>query len=265
MKTGEAPKVGPKFVCSTTSFPKFPFLPPEIRCRIWRIALWKADMSVVSITTDDASQAGNGLPPKCEVVQRSGASTVALACKEASVEWTMISCYFSEYFPVNLCLHRTICLLQGVSHSYAKPARGLHPRGDMISCIQHVAFLVLPNVKLMEIFAALSNFRCLETITVVIPPHPIEGVGHLGRREVSQIARALAELADEPATGSQDGKFGHVGLLLGGDPPSQAVRVFYSRRDAPRVKLLTPRCSEPSLYDPMCRSSLPGFSLIHYA
>ncbi|EEU38561.1 uncharacterized protein NECHADRAFT_88497 [Fusarium vanettenii 77-13-4] len=240
MKTGEAPK-------------------------IWRIALWKADVSVVSITTDDASQVGNGLPPKCEVVQRSGASTVALACKEASIEWTMISCCFSEYFPVNMCLERTICPLQGIPHSGAEPARGLYAHGDMIPRIQHVAFLVLPNVNLMGIFIALSNIPCLETVTVVIPPHPIEGVGHLGRHEVSQIARALAELADEPATGSQDGKFGHVGLLLRGDPPSQAVRVFYSRRDAPRVKLLTPRCSQPSLHDPMLRSSSPGFSLIHYA
>ncbi|RSL76515.1 hypothetical protein CEP52_017782 [Fusarium oligoseptatum] len=244
----------------------FSFLPPEIRCRIWRMALWKADMSVVSITTDDASQVDNRLPPKCEVIQRSGACTVALACKEASVEWTMISRCFSEYFPVNLCVERTICLLQGIPHSCAKPARGLHPHRDMISCIQHVAFLALPNVNLMGIFAALSNIRCLETITVIIPPHPIEGVEHLDRREVSQIARALVELADEPATGSQDGKFGHVGLLLrGGDPPNQAVRVFYSRRDAPRVKLLTPRRSQPSLHDPMLQSSSPGFSLIHYA
>ncbi|KAH7229969.1 hypothetical protein B0J15DRAFT_411122 [Fusarium solani] len=265
MKTGEASKVGPKLVSSTTVFHKFPFLPPEIRCRIWRIALWEADVSVISITADDASQADNSPPPRCEVVQQPGASTVALACKEASVEWTMISCYFSEYFPVNLCLQRTICLLQGIPHSYVKPARGLHPHGGMISRIQHVAFLVLPNVNLMEIFAALSNFRYLETITVIIPPCPIEGVGHLDRREVSQIARALAELADEPAPGSQDGKFGHVGLLLRGDPPSQTVRVFYSRRDAPRVKLLTPRCSEPSLHDPTLRSSSTGFSLIHYA
>ncbi|KAH6951091.1 hypothetical protein BKA56DRAFT_505923 [Ilyonectria sp. MPI-CAGE-AT-0026] len=239
-----------------SSFPKFPSLPPEIRRQVWKLALLGANMSVISIKAD---------PATCEPVQYSSVSSVALACREASVEWAMISCRFSEHFPVNVCLQRTICLIQGIPRSSATPAREPCLEVDMAPRIRHVAFLLPSNVNLKEIFAAFSTFHHLQTIIAVTPPRSINGVRHLDRHEISQIARGLAELADEPPTGSQNGKSGHVGLLLRGDPPSQAVRAFYSRSDAPQIKLLTRRSSQPSLHDPMLRSSSLTFSLIHYA
>ncbi|KAF4467999.1 hypothetical protein FALBO_5119 [Fusarium albosuccineum] len=235
-------------------------LPLEVRRQIWETALTDTTKAVISISLNTNQAAGN-LSPDSEVIHQSGVSSVALACKEAYDQWNMMSRRMSKHLRAHVRFQRTIYLLQG---TYTSWKRSLLGQPTPISNAQHIAFVASADINFMAVFAAFSSFRQLETITVIVPPRFVESASRLDPCEISQIAKSLAELSDDPATGPHEAEIGHTGLLLRGDPPNQTVRDFYSRRDAPQLKLLLPRCRPSYFNDPEANGSPSAFSVIHY-
>lgn len=224
-----------------SSFPLFSALPSELRQQIWRIALFSSTPPLVSVEvpnhTDDPHLSFRS-------VGRSSIALVALACAEALKEWSHISRSFlgallpPKYIPHTVfLLHSPFRVVQLLGTFWAP--------SDLAAQIRHVCFVVVPSTALTEIFSALVSFPRLETIALIVPTCLAQDGIQLNSLGDSDAAETLAQLVHHHLPiENQCPEQGDFGLLLRGRLPSPSVMAFYTRDDAPQVKLLAPRHDE---------------------
>ena len=221
-----------------SSFPLFSVLPLELRQQIWRIALFSNTPPLVSVEvqnhTDDPHLTFRS-------VGCSSIALVALACAEALQEWSHISrSFLGALLPLKYIPH-TVFLLRSPLRVVQLLKTLLTP-SDLAARIRHVCFVVVPSTTLTEIFSALTRFPRLKTITLIVPTCLAQDGMQLGGLEDSDVAETLTQLVHHHLPiENQCPEQGDFSLLLRGRLPSPSVMAFYTRDDAPQVKLLAPR------------------------
>ncbi|KAJ0127024.1 hypothetical protein HZ326_29869 [Fusarium oxysporum f. sp. albedinis] len=150
-------------------FTSFKLLPYEIRAQIWRISCQNARMAVVSLEPDSLYPTSDKSPPVCRVIQQTGCSSVAMVCKEAFSEWEKTTILSSGSPCVRLCVFKTIFLLPNLAELRPMSVRRQIIRHGIASGIQHVAFFVTAEFKLMDTLSALSSIPSLKTISMLLP------------------------------------------------------------------------------------------------
>ena len=128
-------------------------------------------MAVVSLNVDSLSHVGSSSTSPCHVMQESGCSSIAMACKEALEEWVRSTTRFPIRPSLRFCMARTVFLLSGLAK--AKPATATKPvlEQDLVSHIQHVAFVITQEVHLKDVLTALSSLPYLKTVFILLPEY----------------------------------------------------------------------------------------------
>jgi hypothetical protein len=137
-------------------------------------------------------------------------------------------------------------------------------RYGMASMIQHIAFFVTTNVKLMVVLSALSSLPCLKTISILLPECGAEGLEVGSPRGRAQISRYLDVLTEDPSTESVHARSNPIGLYLESDTLNSQVKAFYTGANAPQLNVVIPPCDRHCQNDTTCVAPSTGFSLFEY-
>ncbi|EXK75650.1 hypothetical protein FOQG_19584 [Fusarium oxysporum f. sp. raphani 54005] len=222
-------------------------------------------MTVVSLQPDPLYPTSDKSPPVCRVIQQTGCSSVAMVCKEAFSEWEKTTILSSGSPCVRLCVFRTIfLLLPNLAELRLMSVRRQIIRYGIASGIQHIAFFVTAEVKLMDTLSALSSIPSLKTISMLLPECRAEGLEIGSPHGVAQIARYLDVLTQDPPIESVHASSNPIGLSLESDNLNSKVRAFYSGANAPQLNVVIPPCDRHCRNENTCVVPSMGFSLFEY-
>ena len=244
------------------SFHLFPFLPLDLRVQIWKVALQNTNLSVVSLNLSTMCPSKNGLSCASETILSAGSYLIALSCKEALSEWERTTSFLSDWASVRTCVSRTIFLLLDLAQLKTKAGRQTSIFTSMISHIQHISFFTETGITLVEVLTVLTNLNHLETISIILPSCNVEGTGPLDRDKIRLTAQFLASSADESSIGTHHRVVTEpVELYLEGSGPDRKFEVFYTRANAPSLRLVTPLCSVTCRHHLRLTNRSVGYSL----
>ncbi|RBR13483.1 uncharacterized protein FIESC28_08160 [Fusarium coffeatum] len=245
-------------------FTIFKLLPYDIRLQVWAIACRSARMSVMSPELSATlRKKGNSLPVH-RMIQQPGCSCIAMACKEAFYEWERATVLFSEGSSVRLYTSRTIFLFSDLAGVGKGRLDRYLANPDVMSSIQHTAFLVTPGVSLLDILSSLSILPLLKTVSIVLPGCDTKGAENGKSPEAKTAARYLTMLADRLSLEVNHDTANTIGLFLESAPPDPRVEAFYTGLDAPQINVIFPQCDEDRQLAKMDDRSSMGFSLFEY-
>ncbi|KAG8664988.1 uncharacterized protein FPOAC1_012965 [Fusarium poae] len=218
-------------------FPRFKYLPTELRLAIWRAAFASIDPAVgvctfahdwCEITVSHPRSAHGRSPP------------IAHACKEARSEWfrSISICEGPDRAPEYLFVPRTLFLVPPSAVTDSQLEHLMLP-------IEHVAINVADSPDLFPLFEALARLPSLQTIIIIIPSDTVEEHQAINWQETirhdEEMLSRMSKLVDAPAP---DGEWHHrtyMGWVLCNYLESSMARKYYAGDKRPKIKLLVDR------------------------
>jgi hypothetical protein len=161
---------------------------------------------------------------------------------------------------------RTVFLLSGLAKM--KPATATKPilEQGLVSYIQHVAFVITQEVRLMDVLTALSSLPHLKTVFILLPEYRS---GHFQNVTTDNTRQHVASNLDaiagclSAAIGSHTSS--PLGLFVESDNLDPKVEAFYTGINAPQLNVVVPQQHQDCQARAPSTISSTGFSLFEYA